>query len=394
MHRKASDATGKAGVFDAFRAMETTPLSRRNFLAGLSASALTLPTLTNVFGEPIKSGLPNQGRKLGIALVGLGYYSKNLLAPALQQTQNCRLVGIVTGTPAKADEWMQKYNIPKANVYDYKTFDRIIDNKDIDVVYVVLPNSMHEEFVVRAAQAGKHVICEKPMAITPKACQNMIDACKKANKQLAIGYRLHYEPFTKEVMRLGQEKVFGPVKFIESSDGFRSGDPNQWRLKKSMAGGGPLMDVGIYAVQGARYVTGEEPISVTAQFSPKTEPEKFKEVEETMFWQFEFPSGAVSNSTTSYTAGIERLRASCEKGWFELSPAFGYGPLKGMTSKGPIDLPHTNHQALHMDGVCKDLLDGKTLPDHVTGEEGLRDVRLLQAIYQAADTGRKIKLAS
>ena len=248
--------------------------SRRTFLRnlGTGASALSLPLLgyaDNQFVRNEANGLyslmtssesdrltqPN--RKLGVALVGLGYYSANLLAPALQQTQNCRLAGIVTGTPSKTAEWMQKYNLPKANVYDYKTFDRIADNKDIDVIYVVLPNSMHEEYVIRAAQAGKHVICEKPMATTSKACQNMIDACKKANKQLAIGYRLHYEPFTKEVMRLGQQKVFGAVKFVESSDGFRSGDPNQWRLKKSMAGGGPLMDVGIYAVQGARYVTGQ-----------------------------------------------------------------------------------------------------------------------------------------
>ncbi|WP_375447871.1 Gfo/Idh/MocA family protein [uncultured Fibrella sp.] len=364
--------------------------SRRRFLMNAGASALAIPTLTDVFGKPIQSAQP--GRKLGIALVGLGSYSRNQLAPALQQTTNCRLAGIVTGTPAKAEEWMKKYDIPKANVYDYKTFDRIIDNKDIDVVYVVLPNSMHREFVVRAAQAGKHVICEKPMAITAADCQAMIDACRKADRQLAIGYRLHYEPFTKEVMRLGQQKVFGPVRFVEASDAFKIGDPTQWRLKKSMAGGGALMDVGIYAIQGARYVTGEEPVSVTAQFSPKTDPQKFKDVEETLFWQFQFPSGAVSNSTTSYTAGVERLYASCQDGWFELSPAFGYGPLKGRTSKGPIDMPVVNHQAAHMDGVCKDLLDGKKLPDHVTGEEGLRDVKLLQAIYRAAETGRKIDL--
>ena len=372
--------------------MNQLSLSRRTFLTGVGASALVLPTLTDAFGEPIltKSGQPS--RKLGIALLGLGSYSRTRLAPALQLTQHCRLAGIVTGTPAKAEEWTKKYDIPKANVYDYKTFDRIADNKDIDVIYVVTPNSLHEEFVVRAAQAGKHVICEKPMAITPKACQNMTDACKKAGKQLAIGYRLHYEPFTQEVMRLGQQKVFGPIKFLESSDAFRINDPNQWRMKKDMAGGGALMDVGIYAIQGARYVTGEEPVSVTAQFSPKTEPQKFKDVEETMFWQFEFPSGAVCNSSTSYTAGVERLYASCQDGWFELSPAFGYGPLKGRTSKGPIDLPHTNHQALHMDGVCKELIDGKKLPDHVTGEEGIRDVRLLQAIYRAAETGRKIEL--
>lgn len=380
--------------------------SRRTFLRnlGAGASALSLPLVG--YADNLRRGYARThslltdpwlaeaqpSRKLGIALVGLGSYSKNQLAPALQQTQNCRLAGIATGTPAKADEWMKKYDIPKANVYDYKTFDRIADNKDIDVVYVVLPNSMHAEYVIRAAQAGKHVICEKPMAIMPKECQAMIDGCKKANKQLAIGYRLHYEPFTKEIMRLGQEKVFGAVKFVESSDAFRIGDPTQWRMKKDLAGGGALMDVGIYAVQGSRYVTGEEPISVTAQFSPKTEPQKFKDIEETLFWQFQFPSGAVSNSSTSYTAGVERLYASCENGWFELAPAFGYGPLKGRTSKGIIEQPVVNHQATHMDAVCKDLIDGKQLPGHITGEEGLRDVRLLQAIYRAAETGRKIEL--
>lgn len=361
-------------------------LSRRNFLAGLGASSLAMPALTDAFGNSL------QDRKLGIALVGLGSYATNQLAPALQQTKFCRLAGVVTGTPGKAETWMQKYNIPKENVYDYKTFDRIIDNKDIDAVYVVLPNSMHREFVVRAAQAGKHVICEKPMAITVADCQAMIDACKKANRQLAIGYRLHYEPFTQEVMRLGREKVFGNLKFLEASDGFKIGDPTQWRLKKDMAGGGPLMDVGIYAVQGVRLVTGMEPLSVTAQFSPKTDPKKFKDVEETLFWQFQFPDGIVSNSTTSYVSGVERLYAAADNGWFELAPAFGYGPLKGRTSKGPIDQPVVNHQAAHMDGVSQVLLQNKPLPDHVTGAEGLRDVRLLQAIYQAAETGRKINL--
>lgn len=372
--------------------MSASSLSRRQFLtqvgaAGVGASALTLPQLTDAYGRPA------QGRKLGVALVGLGSYSKNQLAPALQQTQYCQLAGVVTGTPGKADEWVRKYNLPKQNVYDYQTFDRIADNPAIDVVYVVLPNSMHREYVVRAAQAGKHVICEKPMAVTVEDCQAMIDACKKANRQLAIGYRLHYEPYTQEMMRLGREKVFGDLKFLEASDGFKIGDPKQWRLNKQLAGGGPLMDVGIYAVQGVRLVTGLEPVSVTAQYAPKTDPQKFRDVEETMYWQFQFPNGITSNSTTSYSAGVERLYASAANGWFELAPAFGYGPLKGRTSKGPIEQPVVVHQAAHMDGVCQVLAQNKPLPDHVTGQEGLRDVRLLQAIYQAADTGRKINLA-
>src|ERR1044071_7034307 len=116
--------------------------------------------------------------RLGVALVGLGYYSTDLLAPALQQTKNCYLAGIVTGSPDKAETWKKKYNIPDKNIYNYQNFDTIANNPDIDVVYVVLPPSMHREYVVRAANAGKHVWVEKPMAVTEKECQDMIDACR------------------------------------------------------------------------------------------------------------------------------------------------------------------------------------------------------------------------
>lgn len=363
--------------------------SRRHFLQGLSSSLLTLPLLNH----PLTAcAAPEQSRKLGIALVGLGSYATNQLAPALQQTKNCHLAGIVTGTPAKEQEWMKKYNIPKENVYDYKTFDRIRDNKAIDVVYVVLPNSMHAEYVIRAAKAGKHVICEKPLAIYEKECREMIDACKGANRQLAVGYRLHYEPFNLELIRMARSEEFGKIKLLEASFGFRSGDPNQWRLKKAMAGGGPMMDVGIYCIQGVRRLVGAEPVSITAQFAPKTDPQKFRDVEETMYWQMEFPNGVTSNSTTSYNANVERLFAACERGFMELSPAYGYGPLKGRTSKGPLEQPVVNHQAAHMDGVCEVLLQNKPLPAHITGEEGLQDVKIMQAAYRAAETGRKISL--
>src|SRR5687768_14496480 len=143
-----------------------------------------------------------QKNKLGVALVGLGYYSTDLLAPALQQTKNCYLAGIVTGTPSKAETWKKKYKIPDQNIYNYQTFDQIANNADIDVVYVVLPPSMHKEYVIRAANAGKHVWCEKPMAITVAECQSMIDACRKNKKTLAIGYRLHHDPNTQEYTRI------------------------------------------------------------------------------------------------------------------------------------------------------------------------------------------------
>src|SRR5690606_9624228 len=136
---------------------------------------------------------------LGVALIGLGYYSTDLLAPALQLTKHCHLAGIVTGTPSKAEEWKKKYNIPDKNIYSYDTFDRVADNPDIDVIYVVLPPSMHAEYTIRAAKAGKHVWCEKPMAMTEKECQSMIDACAQNKVKLAIGYRMQHEPNTQKI---------------------------------------------------------------------------------------------------------------------------------------------------------------------------------------------------
>src|SRR5690606_23331209 len=122
---------------------------------------------------------------------------------------HCYLAGIVTGTPAKEKQWASRYNIPEKNIYNYENFDSIALNPDIDIVYVVLPIFMHKEFTIRAAQAGKHVICEKPMAMNVRECEEMIAACTKANRLLSIGYRLHFEPYNMEMMRLGQQKVFG-----------------------------------------------------------------------------------------------------------------------------------------------------------------------------------------
>src|SRR5512147_359480 len=227
-------------------------LSRRGFLRRVSfgVSAITLAGPT-ALARPIATGVAN--RSLGVVVVGLGRYAGDELAPALQQTRHCHLAGIVTGTPAKAEVWSRKYNLPNSNIYNYKTFDQIANNPNVDVVYVVLPNAMHAEYTIRAARAGKHVICEKPMAVTVKECEAMIEACRTAGRSLSIGYRLHFEPYNREMMRLGQQQVYGKVKLIESSDGFRLRDPNEWRLHKELAGGGALMDIGIYAIQGARF---------------------------------------------------------------------------------------------------------------------------------------------
>lgn len=369
-------------------------ISRRAFLYnfGIGVGAATIMTsLPSFMTLSENSSKMVDGKKLNIALCGLGRYA-GYLADGLEISKYCRLAGIVTGTPLKALDWEKKYNIPEKNSYNYQNFDEIIHNKDIDLVYVVLPNAMHKEFVIRAANAGKHVIVEKPMAITESDCKEMMDACEKAGVQLAVGYRLHYEPYNLEMKRLGQEKVFGQVRLIETSLGYNTVDTMDWHLQKVLSGGGPLVNLGIYCIQASRYVLGEEPISVTAQFGPITNKIKYAEVEESITWQLNFPSGAVSNSASSYSCGIDRLFASADEGFFELSPAISYGPFKGRTSNGDLNFPEINQQQTQLDVIGKIILENKKLPSHITGEEGIKDVRIIQAIYEAARTGKKVSL--
>ncbi|MEO8711953.1 MAG: Gfo/Idh/MocA family oxidoreductase [Parafilimonas sp.] len=379
--------------------------TRRSFLfnAGATVSATTAAIALPSLFTPNNIKLYD-GRKLNIALCGLGNYA-GYLAEGLEVSQYCRLAGIVTGHPAKAETWKKKYNIPDKNIYNYQNFDEIKNNPDIDLVYVVLPNFMHKEYTVRAAKASKHVICEKPMAISVEDCEEMIKACKDAGVQLAIGYRLHYEPYNLEMKRLGQEKVFGQVRLVEASLGYRTydfadkaetgfdiNDDTQWRLNKYKAGGGPLINLGIYCIQCCRYILGKEPVSVTAQFGKINNKIRFAQVEETITWQMEFPNAIITNCTSSYAFGIDRFFASADDGWFELSPAISYGPFRGRTSKAELSFPDINQQAAQLDGIGKLILDNKPLPDHITGEEGIKDVRIIQAIYKAAATGNKVML--
>lgn len=371
-------------------------VSRRSFVkkAGIGiGSAALAPSLFPMEQVMASLDLDYSGEKLRVALCGLGRYA-NILAKGLEESQFCQLSGIITGTPEKAVAWKKKYNIPEKNIYDYKNFDEIADNKDIDLVYVVLPNGMHKEFTIRAAQASKHVIVEKPMANTVQECREMIAACKKAGVQLALGYRLHYEPNHLEIMRLGQDKVFGQVRLMEASLGFNMTgvDPGDWHLNKKLSGGGPLMNLGVYCIQSNRYVLGEEPVAVTAQFLPKIRPDLFVEVEEGVTWQLEFPNGAVGTSTTTSTSNVDRFYAAAEKGFFEMSPAISYGPFIGRSSSGAFNFPVINQQAAQLDGIGKFILEGKNLPIHIAGEEGLKDMLVIEAIYKAARTGKRVKI--
>ncbi len=364
--------------------------SRRKFL-GIMPFTMAPGLLLNCSENSVHKQSGGNMKKYGIALIGLGSYSTYQLGPALKETKNCYLAGIVTGTPSKEKVWADKYNIPTKNIYNYENFDSIKDNPDIDIVYVVLPISMHKEFTIRGARAGKHVICEKPMAMNAQECTEMIAACKEAGRKLSIGYRLHFEPFNMEMMRLGQDKIFGNPEIINAENGFvYGGDPNTWRLKKAMAGGGGLMDMGVYCIQGARYVTGEEPVLVIAR-EEKTRPEFFSEVDETVYFELHFASGAIAKGISSYNKNLNQLKVIAENGWFELSSAYRYGGMEGATSNGPMTFnANVNQQALQMDDFAACIRDDKE--SRVAGEEGLKDMKVVDAIYRSLQSGIQEKV--
>jgi len=221
------------------------------FFRRVTKIRFSMPKTTDaLLPAPTTSFLPQYvrpDRKLGVVLLGLGKYSQDQLGPALQQSKFCNLVGVITDDPAKAHDWMQRYDLPPQNCYDYQTFGAVANNPHVDLIYVVTPNATHAGYVVQAAEAGKHVICEKPLGISVRDCETMIAACEKAGVQLAVGYRLHVDPVHRELARLGREKIFGPVKYLELSQGYRPDEGDTTRLDGSLAGGGPLLDVGITA---------------------------------------------------------------------------------------------------------------------------------------------------
>jgi glucose-fructose oxidoreductase len=330
-----------------------------------------------------------QQRKIGVALVGLGYYSTDLLAPALRLTEHCELRGIVTGTPAKAEAWKQQYKIADKNIYNYDNFSSIADNPEIDVIYIVLPPSMHAEYSIRAAEAGKHVWCEKPMAMTAAECQSMIDAARKNKVQLTIGYRMHHEPNTQKIMGIAKSLPYGKLQNLTAAAGYRESRSDHWKQKKAM-GGGAMYDMGVYPLNAARYSSGMEPVAVTARAST-TRPEIYKEVEENMEFDLEFPGGAMAKCETSFAKGMNDLRVNFQKGSYWLSPFQAYSGINGETSDGTkFNQRIPNQQARQMDDDAL-AIRKKTKP-LVPGEEGLKDIRLVEAIYQSVKENRRIAL--
>ncbi|MEP0711082.1 Gfo/Idh/MocA family oxidoreductase [Algoriphagus sp.] len=369
--------------------------TRRIFLqkASLSALALATPTFNTLSAMTESFTLPtNEPQILRVAIMGLGSYGTRV-AEAIQKCTRTKLTGVISGTPSKVEDWKKKYDIPAKNCYNYENFDAVKNNPDIDAIYVITPNALHKDQVIRVAKAGKHAICEKPMAVNAEDGQAMVDACKAAGVQLLIGYRMHFEPNTLEVIRMRKAGEFGDIRFFQGLCGFVIGDPTQWRLDPVLSGGGAMMDIGIYAINGARYMIGEEPVWVTAQ-ETKSNPEKFKEgIDETITFQFGFPSGATASCLSTYYMNyLDKFYLNGSKGWVEMKPSTGYGPIKGETHKGPLNEPIVTHQTVQMDEMAAIIFDGKKPEVPVNGEEGVKDMKIIDAIFKAVKTGEKVSL--
>ncbi|WP_070250809.1 Gfo/Idh/MocA family protein [Duganella phyllosphaerae] len=337
----------------------------------------------------------NPDRKMGYAIVGLGGYGLGIIIPQFKYCQHSKLVALVSGDPVKARKVAGEYGVPEANIYDYKNYDRIKDNPDIDIVYICLPVSMHAEYTIRGAKAGKHVLCEKPMAISSAECESMIAACKQAGKKLMIGYRCHFEPFNLEARRLARSGAIGKLRYFRSEHGYTTGG-NNWRVKKAMSGGGSLMDIGIYALQAARYMTGEEPISVYAKETTDRSDPRFRDVEDMIEFQLEFPSGVIGSCMSMYSANRNQFLLMGDKGRIEMEPATGYQGQKlwvGDGRKNEITAPpnaSANQFAGQLDHMAQSVMQDRT--PIVPGEEGLRDIRIIEAVYRSAREHKRIAL--
>ena len=343
-------------------------------------------------GGPVPNVEP-PGRRLGVAVVGLGHLSLEQILPGFGQAKSVRVTALVSGHRDKALAVAAQHGVPKESVYDYASFDAIRDNPSVDLVYIVLPNSLHEEFTVRAAQAGKHVLCEKPMAPTAAACERMIKACADARVKLMIAYRMQYEATQRAAIAMARGGELGTLRLLQAMNG-QNDSPGQWRQSKNLAGGGSLPDVGIYCLNAFRYLTGEEPVEVTGRVTRPPDDPRFREVEDVASFTATFPSGIVGVGTSAYSTHTTRtLQIMGDTASLTLDNAFAYEGLAMRLSRkvGSIEAvdgrrwPAKNQFATEMDHFA-DAIRSDRMP-HTPGQEGLADIRAIEAIYQSAAAG-------
>jgi predicted dehydrogenase len=359
-------------------------LSRREFskLAALGIASQAMPA----------SLAQTTGRKVGYCVIGLGRIADHFMR-GTRDSSTSQVTGLVSGHRDKALKIAKEYGVPEGSIYSYEQMDAMRDNKTIDAVYVALPNSMHAEYTIRSAKAGKHVLCEKPMSTSVADAEAMIAACKAANVKLMIAYRLHYEPTTLRTIKLIRDGAIGKVESITAANGFNIGQ-GEWRTNKPLSGGGPLLDVGIYCLNAARYLTGEEPVGFVGYNSTIDHDGRFDTVEENTLWTMKFPSGVLANCATTYGSSMPGFyRVNGSKGWLQVDE-YGYEGLhlraNYRAAKGStpviIDEPNTERDpkqfTREVDHFTECILQNKT--PGTPGEEGLRDMCYMKAIYKAA----------
>jgi predicted dehydrogenase len=332
---------------------------------------------------------PDAAKPVGYAVIGLGTIC-DLFSRGCANSSTAKITALVTGHPdTKGKEWADRLGIPATSIYTYETFDTIKDNKNVDAVYVGLPNSMHREYTLRAAQAGKHVLCEKPMAISAAECREMIDGCKKANVKLMIGYRCHLDPTHLKAEEIIQSGQLGKLQAFEGAFGFNA-RPVQWRLTKKYAGGGSLFDVGIYPLNAMRYFAREEPVSFTATTSTIDHTSgRFAEMEQTVNWTMTFPSGISASLASTYGASMPGfVRIHGDKGSIEIAPAFDYKGVRlhGLQALASLQAASPDVETFHFQREAEHFascIRTNTEP-RMPGEEGLKDLLAIEAIYKAA----------
>jgi predicted dehydrogenase len=361
-------------------------LTRRDF-SRLSAMAALSSALPRLDGQTAESS----GRKLGWCIVGLGRISMDHFMPGVALSKSGKITALVSGHREKAEKQAALYNVPSPSIYSYDNYDEIVHDKDVDAVYIALPNSMHAEYTIRAAKAGKHVLCEKPMATSPADCRAMIETCVKHRVKLMIAYRCQYQPQHLKAIELIRSGTIGQVQVMESAFGFPI-EKGEWRLNKKLAGGGPLMDVGIYSLNACRYLTGEEPGEIKANASTIDHDGRFNEVEESVGWMMKFPSGILASCNTSYggdMGGGGFFKVHGSKGWVAMEPAFPYNGMRLMAHSFDgldLDMPDPQKDPAQFTVQADYFADcvWNNREPKTDGQEGLRDMTIISQIYQAA----------
>lgn len=332
-------------------------------------------------------------KKVRYAVIGLGYFSQKAILPAFANARkNSELVALVSDDPEKLRRLGRKYGAARG--YSYDEYVKCLAEGGIDAVYIALPNDMHREFAVRAAKLGIHVLCEKPMALSERDCEEMIRAANEHHARMMIAYRLHLEPANLKAIEAVQSGEIGDPRFFSSAFSMQV-KPGGIRTDKER-GGGPVWDLGIYCINAARYLFRDEPIEVLARTATKAGDKRFSEVEEMASAIMTFPGDRQAVFTCSFgAADTSWYSVMGTKGYVHLNQAYDYAfPSTLHISKGgkmkSKEYQRKDQVAAELLYFSECVLDDKE--PEPSGVEGLADVRIMRAIHESAKSGRPVQL--